>query len=325
MDVGTLLRLRPFISTDGVIRMEIHPERSSGHVDDAGVPQTHSTQVTTNVMVPDGATIVIGGLMDNEVKRELAGLPLFSHLPGIGVLFRHTTDSTVKKELIVILTAAHLAAGRAPGAEPRGLPVQAGARTMGWPGAVHRGEKTGRVCWRPWCRHRHSPRILGWTRQPLPRPARQNIHEKIRFAPCPLVRRAGLVDSKPPLPDWIGAREAASGRVCPAAEDLRATHADDGVLRSGRGSACVGQARDLWLEVSEHGRRPELDSNAVGPLARQQKRDPPSRRSLGRRRYTPPAGSAKAGVFCRSDSRPMKGRHGPHRWISARTTPPTTS
>ncbi len=104
MDVGTLLRLRPFISSDGVIRMEIHPERSSGHIDEAGVPQTHSTQVTTNVMVPNGATIVIGGLMDNEVKKDWQGLPLLSRLPWIGFLFRHTADSTVKKELIVILT-----------------------------------------------------------------------------------------------------------------------------------------------------------------------------------------------------------------------------
>jgi general secretion pathway protein D len=104
MDVGTLLRLRPFISSDGVIRMEIHPERSSGIVDDNGVPQTHSAQVTTNVMIPNGATLVIGGLIDNEINKEWEGLPLLSRLPVFGYLFRHTVDKLTRKELVVILT-----------------------------------------------------------------------------------------------------------------------------------------------------------------------------------------------------------------------------
>lgn len=104
MDVGTLLRLRPFISSEGMIRMEIHPERSSGVIDDAGVPQTRSAQVTTNVLVPDGATIVIGGLMDTEVYKKWQGLPFLSRIPLLGYLFRETEDQTIKKELIVILT-----------------------------------------------------------------------------------------------------------------------------------------------------------------------------------------------------------------------------
>jgi len=104
MDVGTLLRLRPFISSDGMIRMEIHPERSSGKLDVNGVPQTTSTQVTTNVLVPDGTTIVIAGLMDNEIKTEYEGLPFLSRLPWIGPFFRQTIADRTKKELVVILT-----------------------------------------------------------------------------------------------------------------------------------------------------------------------------------------------------------------------------
>ena len=103
MPVGTQLRLRPFISSDGMIRMEIHPERSDGDIE-SGIPQTNAQQVTTNVMVPDGATIVIGGLIDSEVTHGWAGIPLLSRLPWIGYLFRDTSDSTVKNELIVILT-----------------------------------------------------------------------------------------------------------------------------------------------------------------------------------------------------------------------------
>jgi len=104
MDVGTLLRLRPFISSDGMIRMEIHPERSSGKLDVKGVPQTTSAQVTTNVLVPDGTTIVIAGLMDHEIKTEYEGLPFLSRLPWIGPFFRQTIADRSKKELVVILT-----------------------------------------------------------------------------------------------------------------------------------------------------------------------------------------------------------------------------
>ena len=114
MDIGTLLRLRPFISSDGMIRMEIHPERSSGHLDIRDVPQTNTAQVTTNVMVPSGTTIVIGGLMDNEVTVGYEGLPFLSRLPWIGSLFRDTITSRQKKELIVILTP-HIWRPDAPG------------------------------------------------------------------------------------------------------------------------------------------------------------------------------------------------------------------
>lgn len=55
-------------------------------------------------MVPDGATIVIGGLIDNETDKDWEGIPFLSRLPWLGYLFRHTTETTTKKELIVILT-----------------------------------------------------------------------------------------------------------------------------------------------------------------------------------------------------------------------------
>jgi general secretion pathway protein D len=128
IDVGTLLRLRPFISSDGVIRMEIHPERSSGEIDLNGVPQTSGTQLTTNIMIPDGATLVIGGLIDNEVEHQRSGIPLLDRLPWIGMLFRETTDKVTRKELIVLLTP-HIYRPECPGAtnfvgRPRSLGLE---------------------------------------------------------------------------------------------------------------------------------------------------------------------------------------------------------
>ncbi len=104
LSIGTQLRLRPFVSSDGMVRMEIHPERSTGSLDASGIPQTDVTQVTSNILIPDGATIVIGGLFDNQLDENWSGLPLLSRLPWIGILFRHTTTATTRTELIVILT-----------------------------------------------------------------------------------------------------------------------------------------------------------------------------------------------------------------------------
>lgn len=113
MNVGTQLRLRPFVSSDGMVRLEIHPERSIGALDAEGIPQTNTSQVTTNIMVPDGTTIVIGGLIDSEVDRARAGVPFLSRLPWLGFLFGESTNDVKKRELVIILTP-HILRPEAP-------------------------------------------------------------------------------------------------------------------------------------------------------------------------------------------------------------------
>ena len=104
LNTGTLLRLRPFISDDGMIRMEIHPERSTGLIDANGVPQLNTARMTTNVMVPNGATLVIGGLIDNQDDVNQSGVPGLNRLPVVGALFRNRTQDVIKSEVVVLLT-----------------------------------------------------------------------------------------------------------------------------------------------------------------------------------------------------------------------------
>ena len=54
LNTGTLLLLRPYVTSDGMVRMEIHPERSNGKSITTGIPQAAVSELTTNVMVPDG-------------------------------------------------------------------------------------------------------------------------------------------------------------------------------------------------------------------------------------------------------------------------------
>ncbi len=104
IDTGTKLIFRPFIGNDGYIRMEIHPEDSSGVIDAKGVPQTQTTEVTSNVMVKDGRTIIIGGLFRESTTASRGQVPVLGNIPVLGIPFRQTNDSTVRVETIVLIT-----------------------------------------------------------------------------------------------------------------------------------------------------------------------------------------------------------------------------
>ncbi len=103
LNTGTQLLFRPFISDDGYVRMEIHPEVSTGVIAN-GLPQEMTTEVTCNVMVKDGHTIVIGGLFDEDVSIGRSQVPGLGNIPGLGWLFRSKEDSTTRNEIIVLLT-----------------------------------------------------------------------------------------------------------------------------------------------------------------------------------------------------------------------------
>lgn len=104
LETGTQLTFRPFIGTDGFVRMELHPEDSVGGLTAAQLPFEQTTEVTTNVIVRDGHTILIGGLFREVDSDSRSQIPFFGDLPGIGQLFRSTADSGDREEVIILLT-----------------------------------------------------------------------------------------------------------------------------------------------------------------------------------------------------------------------------
>ncbi len=111
LETGTILTFRPFIGNDGYVRMEVHPKDSSGGVNDRDLPFETTTEVTTNVMVRDGHTILIGGLF-REVSTATRGqTPMLGNIPVIGAMFRRTRDVTVREEVIILLTV-HIIKGK---------------------------------------------------------------------------------------------------------------------------------------------------------------------------------------------------------------------
>ena len=103
LDTGTILSFRPFVGDDGYVRMEIHPEDSTGSVTN-NLPSKTTSEVTSNVMIKDGNTIVIGGLFREVSQSSRNQVPFLGDIPLIGWLFRSKTDQTQRQEIIILLT-----------------------------------------------------------------------------------------------------------------------------------------------------------------------------------------------------------------------------
>lgn len=117
LETGTRLLFRPFIGEDGMVRLEIHPEDSNGGVTPQGLPFKETVEVTTNVLVPDGETIVIGGLFRERRTETQNKVPLLGDIPLVGNAFRSTTDQKVRQEIIILLTPRIVTPGTAARAE----------------------------------------------------------------------------------------------------------------------------------------------------------------------------------------------------------------
>ncbi len=112
LDTGTQLSFRPFISTNGDIRMELNPSVSEGVIRQATdsnganvtIPDEITQELTTNVIVRDGATIVLGGLFKETTVVGRRQVPWIGDLPIIGAAFRGHDDSTDRAEIIFMVT-----------------------------------------------------------------------------------------------------------------------------------------------------------------------------------------------------------------------------
>lgn len=102
MDVGTKLSIKPIVKDDGTIIMEIHPEVSTGSIQN-DLPQKDSTETTTTLSVKDGQSIIIGGLLRDYVQEVQTGTPVLMDIPFLGTMFRRTVTDTQKREIVVLI------------------------------------------------------------------------------------------------------------------------------------------------------------------------------------------------------------------------------
>jgi len=70
----------------------------------SSVPSIDTQEVTTQVLVDNGETVVLGGVYRREKRNESDRVPFFGDLPYVGFMFRQTTDVDEKQELLVFVT-----------------------------------------------------------------------------------------------------------------------------------------------------------------------------------------------------------------------------
>lgn len=107
LDEGTQLTVRPFISKDGMVRMEIRPKISEASLRIVGatsIPDETTQELTTNVMVRDGQTIVLGGLFKDETTITRKQVPGLGDVPVLGNAFKGHNNDVVRTEVIFLIT-----------------------------------------------------------------------------------------------------------------------------------------------------------------------------------------------------------------------------
>lgn len=104
-DVGLTLRVKPQINEGDTIKMEIEQEVSNiaQSVQTASDLVTNTRSLRTTVLVEDGQTLVLGGLIDDTVRTRAEKVPFLGDIPVLGRLFRYESTTAGKQNLMVFL------------------------------------------------------------------------------------------------------------------------------------------------------------------------------------------------------------------------------
>jgi len=117
-DVGIILQVTPFITSDGMVEMIVAPQISSvsdsavtfnqgfgtNNVGGTSAPIINKRAADTVVVVPNGQTVVIGGLMQNRKVDTTEKVPILGDIPLLGLAFRHKVTANEKTELLIFMT-----------------------------------------------------------------------------------------------------------------------------------------------------------------------------------------------------------------------------
>ncbi|HSU15693.1 type II secretion system protein GspD [Longimicrobium sp.] len=103
-DVGTQLTIRPTVNPDGYVTLAILQEVSNATSETQfGAPIISTREAETRLLVQDGHTVVIGGLIDHQRNSSNSGIPILKDIPILGALFRSTSRQKTSTELFLFL------------------------------------------------------------------------------------------------------------------------------------------------------------------------------------------------------------------------------
>ena len=103
-DTGIILSVKPRVSDDGTVTLEIEQEISSVVGGSQSLTPTISNRkVESEIAVVDGQTVLLGGLISETSNQERAGVPGLSRVPGVGALFGRKSRNGARNELIILI------------------------------------------------------------------------------------------------------------------------------------------------------------------------------------------------------------------------------
>jgi len=105
-ETGIVLTLTPQINADGVVNLTIEQELSSVDNSASGVnnnPVFNSQNISTNVVVRNGESVVLGGLIQEDNQDLNTGVPGLNRIPVLGGLFSYRQDLNERRELFIVL------------------------------------------------------------------------------------------------------------------------------------------------------------------------------------------------------------------------------
>jgi len=104
-EVGIKLRVTPQVNEGNAVQLVIEQEVSSVSGSTGVDISINKREIKTTVMAGDGDTVVLGGLIDEDVQESVQKVPILGDIPIIGHLFKSTSNSTRKRNLMVFLRA----------------------------------------------------------------------------------------------------------------------------------------------------------------------------------------------------------------------------
>lgn len=109
-DIGIVLNVTPSINPDGLVNMTVNPQITTRSAESVAITETLNAEAfstrsaETKIAVRDGQTIVIGGLIEDQLTETVKKVPLLGDIPILDWLFKRTIKEKTKTELLIFLT-----------------------------------------------------------------------------------------------------------------------------------------------------------------------------------------------------------------------------
>ena len=104
-DAKLKLKVTPHISANNIISIEIHLTKDSvGKITVNGEPSINTQEINTKLLLKNGETAVIGGILENSVSKSETKVPFFGDIPIFGGLFKNEINQKSSGELLIFIT-----------------------------------------------------------------------------------------------------------------------------------------------------------------------------------------------------------------------------